>query len=54
MQNRGIFQLKLARTGKYVKDKIEQKALAATQGTKLEHRPHGADMEVEHEGQSRL
>lgn len=53
-KNRGIFQLKVARTGKYVKDKLESKVIAAAQGTKLQHRPHGMDLEVEKEGQSRL
>jgi hypothetical protein len=52
-QNRGIFQLKLARTGKFVKDKVEAKLLSASAGG-VDRRPRGMDLEVEHEGQSKL
>lgn len=51
-RNRGIFQLKLARTGKYVKDQLETKLLSSSNG--MDRRPHGTDLEVEHEGQSKL
>lgn len=50
--NKGIFQLKLARTGKFVKDKVEAKLLSSSVGTKVDARPRGMDLEVEHEGQS--
>lgn len=54
--NRGIFQLKLARTGKFMKDKIGDKVrnnkIAGHVG--IASRPHGHDVEVEHEGQSSL
>lgn len=56
-QNRGIFQLKLARTGKFVKDKLENKvknSRVAGHGGNLAGRPHGHDVEVEKEGQSSL
>jgi hypothetical protein len=54
-QNKGIFQLKIARTGKFVKDKIESKFLsgAAVVGAK-DRRSRGADIEVEQEGTSRI
>lgn len=53
-RNKGIFQLKLARTGKFVKDKVQARVLSTTGSANLAHRPHGADIEVEHEGQSKL
>lgn len=55
--NRGIFQLKLARTGKFVKDKLENKVKnnkVSGHGGNLAQRPHGHDVEVEYEGQSSL
>jgi hypothetical protein len=55
-QNKGIFQLKIARTGKFVKDKIAAKVYAGASGAsgKLDRRPRGADMDVEHEGTSKI
>jgi hypothetical protein len=50
LQHRGIFQLKIARTGRFVKDKIEAKMYARSN----ERRMRGADLDVEYEGQSRL
>ncbi|KAL1409964.1 hypothetical protein Q8F55_003963 [Vanrija albida] len=52
--NRGLFQLKIARTGKLVKDKIEAKLLSSAEKTKQDRRPRGMDLEVEKEGQSRF
>ncbi|CAK9786018.1 hypothetical protein CC85DRAFT_285706 [Cutaneotrichosporon oleaginosum] len=51
--NKGIFQLKIARTGKFVKDKVQARVLSTT-GTNLSQRPHGADVHVEKEGVSKL
>ncbi|ORX40705.1 hypothetical protein BD324DRAFT_647623 [Kockovaella imperatae] len=49
-RNKGIFQLKIARTGKYVIDKLQAKAYSK----KDIRRERGADLNVEHEGQSSL
>jgi len=56
IQNKGIFQLKIARTGKFVKDKLAAKMYSGASGAggKLDRRPRGADMDVEHEGTSRI
>jgi hypothetical protein len=56
VQNKGIFQLKIARTGKFVKDKIAAKMYSGASGAsgKLDRRPRGADMDVEHEGTSKI
>jgi hypothetical protein len=53
VQNKGIFQLKIARTGKLMKDKITEKIHASTPHGR-DKRERGADMDVEVEGQSRL
>ena len=50
MQNKGIFQLKIARTGKFVKDQIEAKLYARAK----DRRVRGQDLSVESEGQSKL
>ncbi|ORY26686.1 hypothetical protein BCR39DRAFT_540429 [Naematelia encephala] len=50
--NKGIFQLKIARTGKFVKDKLEAKLYSSKVGR--QSRGRGQDVEVEHEGQSSL
>ncbi|BEJ11357.1 hypothetical protein CspHIS471_0107790 [Cutaneotrichosporon sp. HIS471] len=52
--NKGIFQLKIARTGKFVKDKVQARVLSTTRKTNLAQRPHGADVHVEEEGVSKL
>ena len=49
-QNKGIFQVKIARTGKFMKDRLEAKFLNAT----TKRRQRGADLDVELEGQSSL
>jgi hypothetical protein len=49
-QNKGIFQLKIARTGKFVKDTIEAKLYARAN----DRRVRGQDVRVEHEGQSKI
>jgi hypothetical protein len=49
-QHKGIFQLKVARTGKFVKDMVEAKLYARAS----DRRVRGADLDVEQEGQSRL
>ena len=56
VQNKGIFQLKIARTGKFVKDKLAAKMYSGASGAsgKLDRRPRGADMDVEHEGTSKI
>jgi len=56
IQNKGIFQLKIARTGKFVKDKLAAKMYSGASGAggKLDRRPRGADMDVEHEGTSKI
>lgn len=48
-QHKGIFQLKIVRTGQFVKDKLEAKVRS-----KNAERRRGADLDVEHEGQSAL
>jgi hypothetical protein len=48
-QHKGIFQLKIVRTGQLVKDKIEAKVRASNRD-----RRRGTDMDVEHEGLSSL
>ncbi|BEI80276.1 hypothetical protein CcaverHIS002_0108050 [Cutaneotrichosporon cavernicola] len=52
--NKGIFQLKIARTGKFVRDKVQARVLSTTGKTNLAQRPHGADVHVEEEGVSRV
>jgi hypothetical protein len=52
--NKGIFQLKIARTGKFVKDKVQARVLSTTGNANLAQRPHGADIHVEQEGVSKL
>jgi hypothetical protein len=52
-KNRGIFQLKLVRTGKLVKDKAHAKILSSTTG-RLDRRSRGMNHEVEHESQSKF
>lgn len=55
IQNKGIFQLKIARTGKFVADKIAAKVYARRHANNnMDRRPRGSDMHVEHEGTSRL
>ena len=49
-QNKGVFQLKIARTGKYVVDKLQAKAYSK----KDLRRQRGTDLDVEYEGQSHL
>ncbi|WWD19525.1 hypothetical protein CI109_103986 [Kwoniella shandongensis] len=54
-RHRGIFQLKIARTGRYVKDKIGAKIhSAANSGGGSDGRPRGTDWEVEREGTSKI
>ncbi|KAK8853111.1 hypothetical protein IAR55_003812 [Kwoniella newhampshirensis] len=54
-RHKGIFQLKIARTGRYVKDKIGAKIYTATNGGGgSDARPRGADMEIEREGTSKI
>ncbi|KAL7418323.1 hypothetical protein Q5752_006781 [Cryptotrichosporon argae] len=55
-KNRGIFQLKIARTGRFVADKLAAKyhATAGAGSHKLDGRARGGDVEVEHEGQSHM
>ena len=48
-QNKGIFQLKIARTSKFVVDKLQAKM-----SDKKERRPRGGNLDVEREGQSGL
>lgn len=52
--NKGIFQLKIARTGKFVKDKVQARVLSTTGNTNLAQRPHGSDIHVEQEGVSKV
>nr|XP_019010216.1 uncharacterized protein I206_04684 [Kwoniella pini CBS 10737]OCF48997.1 hypothetical protein I206_04684 [Kwoniella pini CBS 10737] len=55
-RHKGIFQLKIARTGRYMKDKISAKVYSAAHsgGNKDQSRPRGTDLEVEREGISNL
>nr|XP_019044279.1 hypothetical protein I302_07563 [Kwoniella bestiolae CBS 10118]OCF23209.1 hypothetical protein I302_07563 [Kwoniella bestiolae CBS 10118] len=55
-RHKGIFQLKIARTGRYVKDKLSSKVYSAAHsgGNKDQSRNRGADTEVEREGISNL
>jgi hypothetical protein len=56
-QQKGIFQLKVVRTSKFVKDKLQEKILStklAVGGDLDKRRPRGNDMEIEKEGQSTL
>jgi hypothetical protein len=55
LQNKGIFQLKIARTGKFVKDKLAAKIYARTHASNnMDRRSRGTDMHVEYEGTSRI
>lgn len=56
-QQKGVFQLKIVRTSKFVKDKMQEKLLNAklsVGGDLDKRRPRGDDMEIEKEGQSTL
>ncbi|WWD03589.1 hypothetical protein V865_001643 [Kwoniella europaea PYCC6329] len=55
-RHKGIFQLKIARTGRYVKDKLSSKVYSAAHsgGNKDQSRSRGADLEVEREGISKM
>nr|XP_018261000.1 uncharacterized protein I303_06717 [Kwoniella dejecticola CBS 10117]OBR83158.1 hypothetical protein I303_06717 [Kwoniella dejecticola CBS 10117] len=55
-RHKGIFQLKIARTGRYVKDKLSAKVYSAAHsgGNKDQGRARGTDLEVEREGISNL
>ncbi|WWC91590.1 uncharacterized protein L201_006536 [Kwoniella dendrophila CBS 6074] len=55
-RHKGIFQLKIARTGRYVKDKLSAKVYAAAHsgGNKDQSRNRGTDLEVEREGISKM
>ncbi|OCF61231.1 hypothetical protein L486_00877 [Kwoniella mangroviensis CBS 10435] len=55
-RHKGIFQLKIARTGRYVKDKFSSKVYSAAHsgGNKDQSRSRGADLEVEREGISKM
>ncbi|WVQ84921.1 hypothetical protein IAT38_007084 [Cryptococcus sp. DSM 104549] len=57
-RHKGIFQLKIARTGRFMKDKLGAKVHNATNGRTSgsvgDGRVRGSDLEVEREGLSRL
>ncbi|WVR00367.1 hypothetical protein IAU59_007510 [Kwoniella sp. CBS 9459] len=56
-RHKGVFQLKIARTGRFVKDKIGAKLYSAANngnGNKADGRYRGSDLAVEKEGISRM
>ncbi|OCF32225.1 hypothetical protein I316_06139 [Kwoniella heveanensis BCC8398] len=56
-RHKGVFQLKIARTGRFVKDKIGAKLYSAANngnGNKSDGRYRGSDLAVEKEGISRM
>lgn len=52
--NRGLFSVKIARTANFAYDKAKERILATGSKTDIQRRPHGADIDVEREGERRL